>query len=114
MLKKIYRLTNNKDFQIIYRRGRYYTTPFFNLHTLSNKGTFTKIGVVASKKISKKAVIRNLAKRRVREITKESYSDIIPGQNIIITIKPAIIDADIKDIRTEFRKALSKLDLIKR
>jgi ribonuclease P protein component len=113
MLKKPCRLTNNKDFQQVYRRGRNSTTPFFNIHALPNKAGITKIGIVASKKISKKAVVRNQIKRRVREISQEFYNKLIPGQNIIITIKPNAVTIEFSKLREEIQKVFVKMNLLK-
>lgn len=108
MLKRLFRLTEDKDFQTVYRRGRYNATALFSVNALPNKFGRTKIGIVVNKKVSKKAVERNAVKRQVREIVRDLLPGIQKGQNIVITVRLAALRADYKimekDIITSFKK----------
>ena len=62
MLKKENRLKKKKDFERIYKKGRGFKGDSLFLKILENKEELTRIGIVVSKKVSKKAVQRNKLK----------------------------------------------------
>ncbi|MEI6267208.1 MAG: ribonuclease P protein component [bacterium] len=112
MLSRAHRLTDNKEFQTIYRRGRYNSTALLSVNVLPNKFGTTKIGVVASKKAARKAHDRNAVKRKVREAVRLAYPSLKTGNNIIITIKAPATAADYKVIEKDLIGSLKKLGLI--
>lgn len=70
MLKKNLRLKNNNAFSATYRLGRIIKNDFFILFCGKLKNDETapqKVGFVVSKKIHKRAVVRNKIKRKMRE-----------------------------------------------
>jgi len=71
MLKKKYRLKNEKAFSATFRIRNCKSNEFLTLYVGKNKTDEkipTKVGFVVSKKIHKRAVKRNKIKRRLREI----------------------------------------------
>ena len=62
-------------------------------------------------KVSKKAVIRNRVKRRIRESIRLMLKDIKPGFDIIVLTKPEIKDKDFKEIDENLKKILKKANL---
>ncbi len=111
MLKREFRLTNNKDFQTIYRRGRYNSTALFSVNVLPNRSPVTKIGIVVNKKVSKRAHERNRIKRRVREIIREAYPRIRPGLGIVITAKTNSFGAEYKIIEKDILGSFKRLGI---
>ncbi len=87
MLPRDKRVTDNKDFQKIFRKGRRASSLSFGLSVLSNRGGVSRLGIIVGKKFSKKAVERNRAKRIIREAIKNLYSQINPSLDIIISLK---------------------------
>lgn len=67
MLARIWRLTNERDFNFMYRRGRRWRAQGFTLYYWYNPTltTHTQFGVVVSKRVSGLATERNLYKRRL-------------------------------------------------
>ncbi len=61
------RIRKKKDFIILYRKGNRYRAKYFNLIYQSNTLAYSRVGVVASRKIGN-AVTRNKAKRWMREL----------------------------------------------
>jgi ribonuclease P protein component len=111
VLKRLFRLTSDKDFQTVYRRGRYNATALFSVNVLPNRFGITKVGVVANKKVSKKAVDRNAVKRQVREIVRSCYPRLKKGNNVIITIRHAALAADYKTMERDILGSFKRLDL---
>jgi len=112
VLKRVFRLTDNKDFQTVYRRGRYNATALFSVNILPNHLGVTKIGVVVNKKVAKRANERNTVKRQVREIVRLAYSGLQNGQSVVITVKQPALVADYKKMEQELFASFKKLGLI--
>lgn len=70
MLSKKYRLKSNSSFKATYCQNRVVSDEFFTLFAGKNKSNpdlNTRAGFVVSKKVHKRAVVRNKIKRRLRE-----------------------------------------------
>lgn len=67
------------------KKGKMIHSPLFSLYYL--EGNTISFSAVASKKVSKKAVIRNRNKRRVREIFRKKAFSLAPGGYILIIKK---------------------------
>ncbi|MDD4358411.1 MAG: ribonuclease P protein component [Candidatus Pacebacteria bacterium] len=107
MLKKENRLTKKKDFDRVYKKGRGIRSDSLFLKILENDKEKTRIGIVISKKVSKKAVERNKIKRRIREIVRKM--DFCKGFDIIVVAYPNAKEKDFEGIKQEiiylFKKA---------
>jgi len=60
-------LRGRNDFQKVYRKGKRYEGSFISVFVLPNQENCHRIGVTASRKAVGNAVIRNRAKRLLRE-----------------------------------------------
>jgi ribonuclease P protein component len=112
VLKREFRLTDSKDFQTVYRRGRYNATALFSVNVLPNHLGVTKIGVVVNKKVAKRANVRNTVKRQVREIVRLAYLNIQKGQSVIITVRQPALAADYKSMERDILVSFKKLGLL--
>jgi len=110
MLKKENRLKKKKDFDSVYKKGKTIAGKLIFLKILKNNLDINRFGFVVSKKISKKAVIRNKTKRKLREIIKKEI--IKKGFNIIINTNPEILNKDYNEIRLEIRNLFKKAKLL--
>jgi len=99
MLKKENRLTKKNDFERVYKKGRGLKADSLFLKILENDKGVTRIGIVVSKKVSKKAVERNKVKRRIREIIRKM--DLKSGFDIIIVTYPSIKEKKFDQIEDE-------------
>src|SRR3989339_1305806 len=85
MLPKQYRLTKMKDFEILFKEGRFYSSPLLQAkiwkiepEKYPRRQYLTgdlKIGFVVSTKIDKRAVVRNRLKRQMREVVRLLLKD---------------------------------------
>ena len=87
MLPRKYRLTKRKDFEALFRHGRSFSTKEFSLKFGRNGLTDTRVAVSVSKKFSKKAVERNAARRKVREIFRLNFACIKQGFDILFVAR---------------------------
>ncbi|HLC38899.1 MAG TPA: ribonuclease P protein component [Patescibacteria group bacterium] len=86
MLPKANRLRRNRDFRKIYQKSRKFRADFFIIRYLPNNLPDSRIGIVISAKAVKKAVRRNLLKRKISEIIRLNLNKIKPGLDIIISV----------------------------
>ena len=73
MLQKKYRLRKNIEFVATYAQKKYVSNSYFTINVGKAKPTedfISKAAFVVSKKIHKRAVVRNKIKRRMREAYK--------------------------------------------
>ncbi len=104
MLKKAYKL-NTSEFKEVFNFGKTIQTPIGLVKYKKGDKLFPRFAVVVSKKISKKAVERNLFKRRVFASIQELYQDFSPSDYIII------LNSSIKDI--QYKELITVLKNIK-
>jgi len=107
-----YRLQKNRDFQRIYRRGKSLSTPFMVMIWTNAPKNEIKIGFSVSKKVGK-AVVRNRARRRIREAVRVRIPEIVPGHRLIFVARPAVRDASFQEITSSVDRLLRQADLIK-
>lgn len=102
------RLRKRKDFLHIYRKGTRYRGKYFILIYLSNKRHFSRMAVVASKKIGN-AVIRNRTKRRLKALYRINKELLPVSLDLIFITHKEIRHASWDEIREDFIKALQFL-----
>lgn len=91
MLNKQYRITKNKEFDLVLRQGYKVFSPIFIMRYCENRLGYSRFGLIVSNKVSKKASQRNLVKRRIREIVRLNFTRISPGYDIVMIVSPKII-----------------------
>lgn len=109
MLKKKLRLTRNKEFSYIYRKGMKIKGRYFALYAIRGNQE-TKIGFSLSRKVGN-AVTRNLYKRRLHEIFKELLPQLKPSK-YVLAANPNIREATYLDIREDILETLNKNNLL--
>lgn len=112
MLPKNFRLKNKKDFDRVHKLGKFYRDKFIALKVKPNKLPDTRIGIIVGTKISKKAVMRNKIKRRIRAGLIEIIDKIKPGFDIVIMVRPEIIEKEYQEIFLSLKKLFSLAHLI--
>lgn len=110
MLKKQNRITKTRDLQMVYRKGKTLHTPALVIKFLP-ESTPVKVGLVVSKKISKKAVIRNRIKRALREEMRANKDNLATGSYMLVAkVGAALVEN--KDIRRQLSAALERAKLL--
>lgn len=111
-MKEYERLTKNFEFKRVYKAGRRWSGPFFNMYTLKKKDKTIRLGISVSKRVGK-SVVRNKTKRRIREAFRKNVTKVRKGFDIVISAKPAINSADFRDIEKELLRLLKRGHLFK-
>lgn len=112
MLPKLNRLKKRKDFERVLGRGILLREDFLFLKKIENNLSFSRIGFIVSQKISKKAVIRNRIKRRLREIIRLNLPIIKSGYDFVFFTKKGIEDKQFSEIKNEVEKLIKRAKLI--
>lgn len=117
MLSRPHRLTRTRDFELLFAQGRFAGGAFVTLKFWKIVPEFEprrelttqdlKIGILVSKKVSKRAVIRNRLKRQIREILRGVLREkkIPAGYLLVFSVKAeakgqtfAALEADVKAV----------------
>ena len=103
----------NKEFDRAFKVGQSFYGKILGLKAVNNDLPLTRLGVLISTKVSKKAVIRNHFKRQIREIIRSQMPRIKEGKDLVIIVFPEILDKKFEDIKIFLELALKRLNLYK-
>jgi len=111
MLPKTNRLTGNKDFNKVFKKGKGQEKDFLFLKSFKNNLQTSRFGIVVSQKVSKKAAERNKIKRQISEILREEAPKIKKGVDVILLVKPNIKKRNFAEIKEKLKEALNVANL---
>lgn len=114
MLKKPQRIKKNKEFLNLYKKGSFQRSRLFLLKFIKNNLKNSRFAFVVSLKVSKRAVDRNLIKRRMREIIRILNKDIKEGYDLVFIMNSLSLNVTYKDLQNEVVKSLKKTKLLKK
>jgi len=113
MLPRIGRLRKEHDHELVRRVGRRTSDQFLTVKTLQTGKTLTRVAVVVSKRVDKRATVRNRIKRQVRGMIEGVYQKLKPGIDVVIIVNPAALNISRKDTETRLIYLLNKQAIIK-
>ena len=108
-LPKKQRLRYGSDFEYVKKNGVKKAGNYLILLIAPPRSTKLKYGFICSKKFDKKAVVRNRAKRIMKEVFRNSKAGISPCEIIFIP-RRNLLDANIENIQTELIKLLKETE----
>jgi ribonuclease P protein component len=111
MLPRKARLRKREDFNLVYKKGKLFSVKILKLFILSKDESLQRCGFSISKKISKKAVVRNKIKRRLSHAFREEYIQLKDNIDLVFVAKPEIVDQDFKYIKKSVKSLLEKAKL---
>ena len=91
----------------------FFNSAFFNIRITENKEKESRFGIVVSKKISKKAVLRNKTKRIIRNIITNYLDKISKNKDIIIVSKKVLNKELKKEAEQELIELFRKAKIVK-
>lgn len=113
MLPVKHRFKKKKDFERVLKEGRNVKWNGLALKYCPNSFGESRFGIIVSKKVSKKAVLRNRTKRRIREVLRRELEKIKEGQDIVFFPSPEFKNKDFSEIQEIVIKLLKKGGLLK-
>ena len=93
-MERRYRLAPNERFQQVRCEGRSWSHPLLVLFALTNELPRSRFGFVVSKRVGN-AVVRNRAKRLMREAARVRLSGTVPGWDLVLVARGAMAKADV-------------------
>jgi len=111
-VKRGFRLTRSTDFKRVRRFGKSYAHPLVVLVAQPSQDLLTRVAVVAGASVGG-AVVRNLAKRRLRACLDEVYPNCLPGWDLIVIARKPIAQAEFINIRVAVLKVLRAAGILK-
>ncbi len=112
MLYQINRLRKKKDFEAVFKKGKIIKADFLYIKFFRNNLDCSRIGFVVSKKVSNKAVVRNLIKRRLRNAARLKIGVVKNGFDIVFVALPAVKNKTHKETSEEIQKIFQSAELL--
>ena len=109
MLARPNRLNSSRDIMRVLRTGRRATVGPFVVYSLASRSKIPRVTVVISKKVDKRAVVRNRCRRRVRESFREFLPHLKPSFDILVYIRQDIRQVEWKKIQQDLRQGCEKI-----
>lgn len=108
MLLKGGQLKKKKDFARVFKKGKSVNADFLVLKYVTNNLKNSRFGIIVSQKVSKKAVVRNKIRRRIKEAIRLMPGN--PGKQIdgAIICRSGIEKMSFAKIRETIEKVLQK------
>lgn len=99
------RIRRRVEYQKVYDKGVKVHSRLFTLFRLPNGLAVGRLGIAATRKLGG-AVVRNRAKRLVREMFRRNK--LAPGFDIVIVPKRELLDTSLNALEVEFRNILER------
>lgn len=106
-MSTIERLKKNTEFKAVYKRGKSIPDKYAVIYVAKNRQNITRVGFTASKKVGK-SVIRNRARRLMKESFRKNSEDIKVGYDIVFIARVAIKDAEYSQVERSIERLLKK------
>jgi len=110
--RKEERLRKDKEFRRVFDHGKSLGGSTVAFYFLPNDLNFPRAGFIVSKKVSKKAVERNRAKRLMREVFRLNKHRLKPYDLIFIARK-GILGKKYRDVEEDFLRLARKAGILK-
>ena len=89
----------NKDFQIIYKKGKSYANKYLIMYVLNNKEEEKRLGISVSKKVGN-SVIRHRITRLIRESYRLQKEKFKSGYDIVVIARSNAKDKNYDEIES--------------
>lgn len=112
MLSRVYRLTQARDFKRVYEEGKSVNGRRLRLKIVQNDLPHSRVAIVVSNAISKRAVERNRIKRLMRSAARELWPSVVVGKDVVLSAQPGAKSATLADLQAEIRWLLERAHAI--
>jgi len=108
MLKRKYRLKQGTRF----KNASVLDTSFYKILIAENGLNVNRFGFAVSKKIDKRAVVRNKTRRKVRSCIEKKLENIRKGHDMMFLIKKEAVDESLENICLSIENVFRKANLL--
>ena len=95
---KIESLQRKVDFDRVFKKNQHFGNRHFTFLYMKNQLDHNRLGIMVSKKVSKKAVVRNRIRRQIREAYRLQMDGFASGVDCIIIAKGSCVNGEYKDL----------------
>lgn len=106
-------LRNKKDFSALYNKGRSVGERYVVLFFRKNGRNYNRTAFLASKKVGK-SVIRNRARRLMKESYRTLEKDMPIGYDFIFIARKTIVNLKCADVKKSIEAAIRKSGIMKK
>ena len=110
-MQRNFRLTRSEDFKRVRRSGKSYAHPLVVLIVQVSEQPRVRVGVAAGRTVGT-AVIRNRAKRLLREVMRTLLPSIASNLDLILIARPGLASASLEDTRQALLNLLKRAKII--
>jgi len=110
-VQRKFRLTRSEDFKRVRRSGKSYAHPLVVLIVKKNDHPQVRVGVAAGRSVGT-AVIRNRAKRLLREAIRTLIPNIASNLDLILIARAGLATATLQDTRQALENLLQRAQII--
>jgi ribonuclease P protein component len=112
-LSRKQRLTKASLFREAFVQNRSFVGRLMVLWLREGEGASLRLGVISSKKVSRRAVDRNLARRRLRDAFRR-HRDLMSGEvDVILIARRRLLDATQAEVDSELKYLARKAGLLR-
>lgn len=110
MLHKELRISRGKEYSAIYRMGRRLAGQYMIVFLKENQLDRNRFGIVTSKKVGN-AVLRNRAKRQIREVIRKQLDNLPCHYDIVVVARFNIKEAGFAQLEKDFLRLMRKASI---
>jgi ribonuclease P protein component len=114
MLPKTNRLKRRKDIERVFKMGERFKENFLSLKVIKNNLESSRFAFVVSRRISKKATLRNKVKRKLSELVRFKMKKVKKGIDLILIAAPGLEEKDFREMNEVINKLLQKAKCFKK
>jgi len=107
-----HRLRDDQRFQRVKKEGRSWSNSLLVLCALPNEMDHSRFGFSVSKRVGK-AVVRNRAKRFLREATRAREALVVPGQDLVFIARNPMGEAGYREVDQAVEQLLTQAGLLR-
>lgn len=112
-MKRAVTLKENHEFRRLYRKGASAVGGGMVVYCKKNRLGRNRLGLTASTKLGK-AVVRNRARRRLREVYRLNTPALKQGYDVILVARSRTVTASWGELNSTFVRLCGKLDLLQK